>query len=207
VRTGNGWGRSGLVSAATLAALDPDPRPMAVWARAADGADADELSGDLAVLAGAAGADLDVAWTERSWVYQQVDILTGAVVGLMAVAIVIALVGIANTLGLSVLERGRENALLRAMGLTRQQLRRAMAAEGLLLSSVATLMGIVIGLAFAWVGVQVMVSGVVEGAGFTVPVWQVGAIAVVAALAGLAACVVPARRAARVTPAAGLALD
>ncbi|MBC2932420.1 ABC transporter permease [Nocardioides sp. zg-1228] len=206
VRTDSGWGRSGLVSATTLAALDPDARAMAVWARAADGADADELSGDLAVLAGAADADLGGGWTERSWVYLQVDILTGAVVGLMAVAILIALVGIANTLGLSVLERGRENALLRAMGLTREQLRRAMAAEGLLLSSVATLMGLAIGLAFAWVGVQVMVAGVVDGAGFTVPVWQLGAVALVAALAGLAACVVPARRAARVTPAAGLAL-
>ena len=207
VETASGWGRSGLVSAATLAGLDPDPRPMAVWAKASDGADAEDLSGDLAALAGAAGADLDGGHGNRSWVYLQVDILTGAVVGLLAVAIVIALVGIANTLGLSVLERGRENALLRAMGLTRRQLGRAMAVEGLLLSSVATLLGTAIGLAFAWVGVQVMVAAVVEDAAFTVPVWQVGAVAAVAALAGLAACVVPARRAAGVTPAAGLALD
>jgi putative ABC transport system permease protein len=207
VETGSGWGRAGLVSLATLAALDPDPGPMAVWARAGDGTDPEDLSGDLAALAGAAGAELDGGFANRSWVSLQVDILTGAVVGLMAVAIVIALVGIANTLGLSVLERARENALLRAMGLTRRQLRRAMAAEGLLLSSVATLLGTAIGLVFAWVGVQVMVAGVVDGAGFTVPVWQVGAVAAVAALAGLAACVVPARRAARVTPAAGLALE
>jgi len=207
VETGSGWGRSGLVSAATLSGLDPDPQPMAVWARAGDGADAEDLSGDLAALAGAAGADLDGGHGNRSWVYLQVDILTGAVVGLLAVAIVIALVGIANTLGLSVLERGRENALLRAMGLTRRQLGRAMAVEGLLLSSVATLLGTAIGLVFAWVGVQVMVTAVVDDAAFTVPVWQVGAVAAVAALAGLAACVVPARRAAGVTPAAGLALD
>ena len=207
VETASGWGRSGLVSAATLASLDPDPQPMAVWARASDGADAEDLSGDLAALAGAAGADLDGGHGNRSWVYLQVDILTGSVVGLLAVAIVIALVGIANTLGLSVLERGRENALLRAMGLTRRQLGRAMAVEGLLLSSVATLLGTAIGLVFAWVGVQVMVTAVVEDAAFTVPVWQVGAVAAVAALAGLAACVLPARRAAGVTPAAGLALD
>ncbi|NPC42007.1 FtsX-like permease family protein [Nocardioides sp. zg-1230] len=207
VETGSGWGRAGLVSTATLASLEQDPRPMAVWARASDGADAEDLAGDLAALAGAAGAELDGGHSNRSWVYLQLDILTGAVVGLLAVAIVIALVGIANTLGLSVLERARENALLRAMGLTRRQLGRAMAAEGLLLSSVAALMGTAIGLVFAWVGVQVMVSSVVEDAAFTVPVWQVGAVAAVAAVAGLAACVVPARRAARVTPAAGLALD
>lgn len=207
VDVGSGWGRAGVVSAATLDSLDPGARPGAVWVRADDGADAEDLTGDLAALAGAAGAALDGGFANRSWVYLQVDILTGAVVGLLAVAIVIALVGIANTLGLSVLERGRENALLRAMGLTRRQLRRAMATEGLLLSTVATVMGTAIGLVFAWVGVQVMVAGVVEDAGFTVPVWQVGTIAAVSALAGLAACVLPARRAARVTPAAGLALD
>jgi putative ABC transport system permease protein len=82
-----------------------------------------------------------------------------------------------------------------------------MAAEGLLLSGVATVLGTALGLAFAWIGVEVLIGTVVEDAGMTVPVAQVAAVAVVAALAGLGACVVPARRAARVTPAAGLALD
>lgn len=207
VETDSGWGPTGIVSPATLAALDPTPQPLAVWVRAADGADAEDLSGDLAALAGAADADLGGGYSNRSWVYLQVDIMTGAVVGLLAIAVVIALVGIANTLGLSVLERGRENALLRAMGLTRTQLRRSMAAEGLLLSTVATLLGTAIGIVFAWVGVQVMVGSVVDDVGVTVPLWQVSAVALTASLAGLAACVVPARKAARITPAAGLALD
>lgn len=207
VEPASGWGRAGIVSTTTLAALDADPRPTALWVRAEDGADAEDLRGDLAALAGASGAGLDGGYSQRAWVDLQVDILTGAVVGLLAIAIVIALVGIANTLGLSVLERSRENALLRAMGLTRRQLRRAMAAEGLLLSAVATAMGVALGLAFAWVGVQVLIAGVVDGASLTVPVLQVGGVAVVAALAGLGACVLPARKAARVTPAAGLALD
>ncbi|MDZ5664133.1 FtsX-like permease family protein [Nocardioides sp. S-58] len=207
VEPASGWGRAGLVSAATLAALDASPQPTALWVRATDGADAEDLRGDLAALAGASGAGLDGGYSQRAWVGLQVDVLTGAVVGLLAIAIVIALVGIANTLGLSVLERGRENALLRAMGLTRTQLRRAMATEGLLLSAVATLLGTALGLVFAWVGVQVLIASVVDDARLTVPVLQVGGVAVVAALAGLAACVVPARKAARVTPAAGLALD
>ncbi len=207
VEPSSGWGRAGVVSATTLAALDPAPRTTAVWVRAEDGADAEDLRGDLAALAGASGAGLESGYTDRAWVDLQVDILTGAVVGLLAIAIVIALVGIGNTLGLSVLERSRENALLRAMGLTRQQLRRAMATEGLMLSAVATAMGVALGLAFAWVGVQVLISDVVDGVGLTVPVLQVGAVAVIAALAGLGACVLPARKAARVAPAAGLALD
>lgn len=207
VEVSSGWGRAGLVSDTTLAALDASPRPMAVWARAADGADAEDLRGDLAALAGASDAGLDGGYGNRAWVDLQVDVMTGAVVGLLGIAIVIALVGIANTLGLSVLERGRENALLRAMGLTRTQLRRAMAAEGLLLSGVATVLGTALGLVFAWVGVEVLIGTVVDDVGLTVPVLQVAAVAVVAALAGLGACVVPARKAARVTPAAGLALD
>ncbi|UFN43298.1 FtsX-like permease family protein [Nocardioides okcheonensis] len=207
VQPANGWGRAGVVSATTLAALAPETQVTALWVRAADGADAEDLRGDLAALAGASGAGLDGGYSQRAWGVLQVDVLTGAVVGLLAIAIVIALVGIANTLGLSVLERGRENALLRAMGLTRRQLRRAMATEGLLLSAVATAMGVALGLVFAWVGVQVLIAGVVDDAALTVPVLQVGGVALVAALAGLAACVLPARKAARVAPAAGLALD
>jgi putative ABC transport system permease protein len=207
VETSSGWGRAGLVSGTTLAELDSAPRPSAVWIRASEGADAEDLRGDLAALAGAAGAALEGGYSNRAWVDLQVDVMTGAVVGLLAIAIVIALVGIANTLGLSVLERGRENALLRAMGLTRKQLRRAMATEGLLLSGVATVMGVALGLVFAWIGVEVLIGTVVAEVGLTVPVLQVVAVAVVAALAGLAACVAPARKAARVAPAAGLALD
>jgi putative ABC transport system permease protein len=207
VRLSSGWGPAGLVSPATLASFGADPQPTAIWVRAVDGTDAEDLRGDLAALAGASGAGIDGGYSNRAWVDLQVDILTGAVVGLLAIAIVIALVGIANTLGLSVLERGRENALLRAMGLTRQQLRRAMATEGLLLSGVATVLGTALGLFFAWIGVKVMVGTVVEDAGLTIPVWQVVGVVVVAALAGLGACVLPARKAAHVTPAAGLALD
>ncbi len=206
VQFGPGWGHAGLVSSATLSTIAADPRPVALWVRADAGADAEDLEGDLTALAGGR-AVLGGGFGERAWVDLQVDVLTGAVLGLLAVAVLIALIGIANTLGLSVLERSRENALLRAMGLTRQQLRRAMAVEGLLLSAVATLLGTAIGLGFGWVGVRVLVSPLVDGVVMTVPVTQLVAIALVASLAGLAACVVPARRAARVTPAAGLALD
>ncbi|MBL0746325.1 ABC transporter permease [Nocardioides baculatus] len=206
VRLGPEWGQAGLVSVATLAELTADPRPVATWVRATPGADAEDLDGDLAALAGNQ-AVLGGGYGDRAWVDLQVDITTGAVVGLLGIAVLIALIGIGNTLGLSVLERSRENALLRAMGLTRRQLRRAMAVEGLLLSTVATVLGTAIGLVFAWVGVRVMISPVVEGVTMRIPVGQLAAIALVAAVAGLAACVLPARRAARVTPAAGLALD
>lgn len=203
----DGWGRAGVVSPATLASLTGTPAPLAVWVRADDGADAEDLEGDLAALAAGSAAGLDGGYGNREWVDLQVDVLTGAVVGLLGIAVLIALIGIANTLGLSVLERARENALLRAMGLTRRQLQQSMATEGLLLSMVATALGTALGLAFAWVGVQVMLRTVVDEAGVTVPFGQLVVVALVAAVAGLLACVVPARRAGRIAPAEGLALD
>ena len=90
----------------------------------------------------------------RTWesLDQQLGILTGSALGLIGIAVVIALIGIANTLGLSVLERAREHATLRALGLTRGRLRRMLATEAVLLSVVATVFGTVIGVGFAWAG-------------------------------------------------------
>ncbi len=158
-------------------------------------------------LAQPAGADLADNLAKRSWVDLQLDILTGTVVALLGIAVVIALIGIGNTLGLSVLERGRENALLRALGLTRRQLRATLAAEALLLSVVATVLGTAIGVTFAWVSLQALVKAAVDEAPMVLPWGQLAIVVVLAAVAGLASSLVPARRAARIAPAAGLSLD
>ncbi|MEU6414725.1 ABC transporter permease [Microbispora sp. NPDC046933] len=145
----------------------------------------------------------------RTWesLDQQLGTSTWSALGLLGIAVVIALIGIANTLGLSVLERAREHAMLRALGLTRRQLRRMLATEAVLLSVVATLLGTVIGAGFAWVGYETVVKRALHDAPMRVPWLSLGVVVLIAALAGLLAAVVPARRAARVTPAAGLSLD
>ena len=204
---GSGWGEAALVAPSTLADLTTTPATWAVWVRADDGADAEDLGGDLDAIAQSADADLVNSLRERSWVTLQLDVLTGTVVALLGIAVVIALIGIGNTLGLSVLERGRENALLRALGLTRRQLRATLAAEALLLSVVATVLGTVIGVAFAWVAVQALVQRTVEDAPMVLPWGQLALVVLVAGVAGLLSALLPARRAARVTPAAGLSLD
>lgn len=204
---GEGWGSAALVAPGTLARLGGDPAVRAVWVRATDGADAADLAGDLDALAAPVEAEVVNGLQDRAWVDLQLDVLTGAVVGLLGIAVVIALIGIANTLGLSVLERARENALLRALGLTRRQLRATLAVEAVLLSVVATLIGTTLGVVFAWVGVQTLVQPVIAGAPMVLPVGQLALVVVVAAVAGLLAGVLPARRAARTAPAAGLALD
>nr|WP_258562775.1 ABC transporter permease [Nocardioides sp. MAH-18] len=207
VRSGAGWGDAAVVAPATLAALTDAPETWAVWVRSADGADAEDLAGDLDALSQAADASLANSLRERTWVVLQLDILTGTVVALLGIAVVIALIGIGNTLGLSVLERGRENALLRALGLTRRQLRATLAAEALLLSVVATVLGSVIGVTFAWVSLHALVEAAVDRAPLVLPWGQLLAVVVVAGVAGLLSSVLPARRAARTTPAAGLSLD
>ncbi len=207
IRLGEGWGQGALVAPATLRRLTDAPVTMAVWVRAADDTDPDDLGGDIEALATPLDADVENGAASRAWVDLQLDVFTGAVVGLLGIAVVIALVGIANTLGLSVLERRREHALLRALGLTRRQLRATLALEAVLLSAVAAVLGTTLGASFAWVAVQAMVQPVVDHAELVLPLGQLGLVVAVAAAAGLLAGVLPARRAARTAPAAGLALE
>lgn len=204
---GEGWGDAALVAPATLARLAPEPQVHAVWVRAEDGADPEDLAGSLEAIGSPLDAGVENGLAQRAYVDLQLDVLTGGVVGLLGIAVVIALVGIANTLGLSVLERGREHALLRALGLTRRQVRRMLATEAVLLALVATLLGTTLGVVFAWAGVRALVEPVVDGAGLVLPWPQLLGVVGAAALAGLVAAVLPSRRAARVAPAAGLAVD
>nr|AGS49752.1 hypothetical protein [uncultured bacterium esnapd15] len=202
-----GWGPAGVVAPETLARLTDAPEPQAVWVRASSGADPIELVDALDGLADPVGAKVDDQLQARATEDQELRIVTWSVVGLLGVAVVTALIGIANTLGLSVLERAREHAMLRALGLTRRQLRRMLAAEAMLMSVVATLLGTVIGVGFAWVGYRTFLSQALSDATMQIPWLTLVVVVLTAALAGLLASVLPARRAARVTPAAGLSLD
>ncbi|WP_206050876.1 ABC transporter permease [Nocardioides speluncae] len=207
VESGEGFGAAGLVAPATLAALTDAPTTRAVWLRAKDGTDAEDLSGDLSVVAQPAEAEVASGLSDRAWVDLQLDIFTGSVLALLGIAVVIALIGIGNTLGLSVLERAREHALLRALGLTRRQLRLTLGVEAVLLSLVAAVLGTILGVTYAAVAMQVVVAKVADEVSVVLPFGQLAVVVLVAALAGLLSCLLPARRAAKVTPAAGLALD
>ncbi|WP_427889272.1 ABC transporter permease [Kribbella sp. GL6] len=146
---------------------------------------------------------------KRATYTQIFDVLLIVGIGLLGVSVLIALVGVGNTLSLSVLERTRENALLRAMGLSRGQLRRMLAVESLLMAVVAAGLGIVLGLIYGWTGTSALMGGqTTTGAvEYAVPGTLLIAIAAVAAVAGLLASVLPARRAAKVAPAGALATE
>ncbi|MEU8251966.1 FtsX-like permease family protein [Nonomuraea sp. NPDC048916] len=207
VAVGTGWGPAGVVAPETLATLTDAPEPRAVWIRASTGADPARLGADLDELADPVGATIENGLRTWESLDQQLQIYTWSALGLLGIAIVIALIGIANTLGLSVLERAREHAMLRALGLTRGQLRRMLAAEAVLLSLVATVLGTVLGVGFAWAACETIVKRALRDATMHVPWLSLGVVVLIAALAGLLAAVLPARRAARVSPVAGLSLD
>ncbi|MEQ4718674.1 FtsX-like permease family protein [Nonomuraea sp. B19D2] len=132
---------------------------------------------------------------------ETLDMLLMIITGLLGLAILISLLGIANTLSLSVHERTRESALLRALGLTRPQLRRMLSIEALVLGLIGALVGVVLGGAFGWAAIRAMLDGAV----FSVPVGQIGLFVVLSGVAGVLAAALPARRAARASIVGSLA--
>ncbi len=124
-----------------------------------------------------------------------VDQVLGLVTVLLGFAVLIALLGITNTLALSIVERTREIGLLRAVGTTRGQLSWMVRAEAVLVAAVAVVVGVPLGLGLA----VATLAGLASDTAMVVrvPVAQLAAIVVAAVLAGLAAGLLPARRAAR----------
>jgi putative ABC transport system permease protein len=125
----------------------------------------------------------------------QVNQLLMLLYALLAMSVTIALFGIVNTLVLSVYERTREIGMLRAIGTTRRQVRRMVRYESVITSVIGGVLGIGIGVLFAWV---VSTQFDAQGMVFSVPADQL-AVALVAAIAvGVIAAVLPARRAAQI---------
>lgn len=137
------------------------------------------------------------------------DVMLALAVGLLAISVVIALVGVGNTLGLSVVERTREIGLLRALGLTRSQVRRMFSHEALLLSGVATAAGIALGIGYGVAGTVVLAStsGLHQATTIAIPWWQLGVVVAVALVAAWLASVVPGHRAATVDPSVALVTE
>jgi putative ABC transport system permease protein len=115
---------------------------------------------------------------------------------LLVLSVIISSFGIANTLGLSIYERVRELGLLRAVGMQRAQLGWMIVVEAVIVSLLGALLGIAIGILFGWAMQRALAELGVEV--FAVPWGLLVVFAVVAALLGLAASIVPAVRASRI---------
>lgn len=127
--------------------------------------------------------------------------LFNAIVG---VAVLVGMLGIINTLTMSVLERTREIGVLRALGASRWRVRRTMADESLLISLAGTLAGLLAGLMIGVIWVLGMRETTFEGISIHLPFATFATIAVLGVVIGVVAAILPARRAARLDPLAAL---
>jgi putative ABC transport system permease protein len=125
---------------------------------------------------------------------EQVDQLVNLFYALLVLAIVISLFGIANTLALSIHERTRELGMLRAIGMSRRQVRTMVRYEAVITALIGAILGIVLGVIFA-----ALISQPLKDEGFTLsyPIGSLIALLILAALAGVLAAILPARRASR----------
>jgi len=144
--------------------------------------------------------DLATVRAERGAEIHQIVAIIAVLLGF---ALVIALVGIANTLSLSVLERTRESALTRALGLTRGQLRATLLIEALLMAAAGALAGVAFGVLYGWLAAEAAFGA--TDALLAVPAGQLAAFVGIAAAAGVLAAVLPSRRAARASLVAAMA--
>lgn len=135
---------------------------------------------------------------------QQVNGLLNLIYALLALAVIVSIFGIVNTLALSIHERTRELGMLRAVGMTRRQVKRMIRYEAVITAMIGALLGTALGVLFA-----ALISRPLADEGFELayPVGQLIVILVLAALAGVVAAIGPARRAAKLDVLEALAYE
>jgi len=134
----------------------------------------------------------------------QINKLLGLIYALLSLAVIVSLFGIANTLSLSIHERTRELGMLRAVGMSRRQVRRLIRYESVITALIGAVLGLILGCIFAALISQPLKD---QGFGLTFPVGQLIVLLVLAALAGVLAAIGPARRAARLDVLQALAYE
>jgi putative ABC transport system permease protein len=160
-----------------------------------------------AVRSAVAGFPEVEVWSKDEFITKQTEwigMILSLLWVLLALAVIVSLFGIVNTLVLATYERRRELGTLRAMGMSRRQVRRMVRHESVITALMGALPGIGVGLGLA----AAITAALSEyGLEFAVPSGALVAIAVVAMLAGMAAAVLPARRAARTDVLTALAYE
>lgn len=199
-----------IVSPKTLATLVADPSPHLYWARLAN---KDDMGATMAPLQklqqSSPGVFATGAVAESYMVSRVLDTLLLITSALLGVAVLIALVGVGNTLGLSVIERTRESALLRALGMQRGGLRLMLLVEALLLGLAGVVVGVSAGTFFGWLGIKALLrqAGIDASMQFATNWPMMVGLILVALVSAAVASVLPGRRAANATPTEALAAD
>lgn len=168
------------------------------YAMVAAGPDADDDELAAAANKALAGFPQTEALTREEFkdnAAESINQLLGLVYGLLLLSVIVALLGIVNTLALSVHERLRELGMLRAVGMSRRQVRRMVRAESVITAGIGAILGIVLGVVFALIISRPLAE---QGFVFTLPIGTLILFFVLAAIAGVVAAIPPARRASKV---------
>lgn len=185
-----------IVDVALLDDAGAAPFDVQVFVSLADGVDP---SDGLAAVERVASAQPNATVLDRAEFADDraalVDPLVGVIYALLGFAVLIATLGIANTLALSVTERTRELGLLRAVGADRRQVRSAIRWEAVMIAGFGTALGLAIGVGFGGAVVHALHDeGVTE---LAVPIARLAVVMTLAVVTGVVAAALPARRAAR----------
>ncbi|MEA2024971.1 MAG: FtsX-like permease family protein [Actinomycetota bacterium] len=135
----------------------------------------------------------------------QIDQMLVLFTGLLFLAIIIAVLGITNTLALAIIERTREIGLLRAVGMVRRQVRRMIRWEAVIIALFGAVMGVGVGLFLGWAVVRALAD---EGLGsFAIPTGQIVALVLLAGVAGVIAAIYPSWKASRLNVLEAIAYE
>ncbi|HYH87620.1 MAG TPA: FtsX-like permease family protein [Solirubrobacteraceae bacterium] len=172
----------------------PRPRNLFSFVEIEGGATSENTAALQSALKGFPELALD---TEAGWVDVRaggLDMVLNLFYVLLALSVIVSLFGMVNTLILSVFERTRELGMLRAVGMTRRQVRRMVRQESVITALIGAAVGLPLGMFLAALVSNALAD---EGIGFQVPWGQLVAFTIVAIIAGVLAAIVPARRAAK----------
>jgi putative ABC transport system permease protein len=196
-----------IVSTDALSAHVAQDNVTVVLVDVADGASLDAVKADVAAVAAGFGAPEPMDRGEYSdSIAAEIDTMLYFVYGLLGVAVIIALMGIANTLSLSIHERQRELGLARAVGQDRSQVRATVRWESVIIAVFGTIGGVGLGSFLGWGLVRALEAQ--EGFGtFALPVVPLAVVLGLAAAAGVLAALRPARRAAKTDILAAITAD
>jgi putative ABC transport system permease protein len=186
------------VAEPTFASAFESDRNFLTLVSASDGAAVDRTLAAFPDVKGQTTAEYVDAMTA------DIDSLLAIFYVLLALAVIVSLFGIVNTLVLSTFERTRELGMLRAVGMTRRQVRRMVRQEAVITALLGAGLGITVGLGLAAALTSALAD---EGLTFAIPVGALVVLAIVAGLAGVLAAVLPARRASRLNVLDALAYE
>ena len=185
------------VDARTFRSVVGDKAPTVAFMDVKDGAQSDTKDAINAL----ADTRPDVTATEGNALGRLLgsvfDFLIKAVDGLLMMSVIIALIGIVNTLSLAIIERRRELGLLRVVGMTDDLVQRMVRIESLLIAALGTLTGVVLGLFAGWGLIHAIDRLTDASLSFSVPYGTIGLVLVLGVVLGVLASLLPSRRSTR----------